>query len=107
MLNEKIRLEEVNWAINKQKNDKAPGPDGLPAELYKAQQDILSTKMFIIFNEVLDEAKIPQSWNDATITVIPKEGNDQTNIRNYRPISLLNVDYKTFVTIIEDRLKNF
>uniref|UniRef100_A0A8C5SD27 Uncharacterized protein n=1 Tax=Laticauda laticaudata TaxID=8630 RepID=A0A8C5SD27_LATLA len=77
ILNRKITMEELHWAINKQKNDKTPGPDGLPAEIYKLQQDILSSKI----------------------------RNDQTDPGNFRLISLLNVDYKIFVTIIAERLK--
>uniref|UniRef100_A0A2D4IT20 Reverse transcriptase domain-containing protein n=1 Tax=Micrurus lemniscatus lemniscatus TaxID=129467 RepID=A0A2D4IT20_MICLE len=104
MLNGKINLKEMIWAINKQ--NKVARPDGLPTELYKTQQDILGNRLLKLFNEVLDEAKIPQSWKGAMITIIPKEKNDRTNIGNYTPIFLLNVDYKIFVTIIAERFKN-
>lgn len=41
----------------------------------------------------------------ANITQIPKEGQDLTSTRNYRPISLLNNGYKLFTTILVERLK--
>uniref|UniRef100_A0A8C6XN85 Reverse transcriptase domain-containing protein n=1 Tax=Naja naja TaxID=35670 RepID=A0A8C6XN85_NAJNA len=104
-LNQNITLQEVYGAIIKQKTEKAPGPDGLPAEIYKSQQEILGRELLKIFNEVLDKAKCPQSWQEARISIIPKAGADLTEPGNYRPISLLNVDYKIFMTIIAERFK--
>lgn len=60
-----------------------------------------------ICNEVLQKAKVPKTWLEANITLIPKEEADLTQIENFRPISLLNVDYKIFATIMADRLKKF
>ena len=39
------------------------------------------------------------------ITLIPKNGQDLTNVKNYRPISLLNSDYKILSKILTSRLK--
>uniref|UniRef100_A0A8D0E7E3 ribonuclease H n=1 Tax=Salvator merianae TaxID=96440 RepID=A0A8D0E7E3_SALMN len=56
-------------------------------------------------NDILDNGKIPESWEKAFITLIPKEGQDLTSPKNYRPISLLNNDYKVFASIMATRLK--
>uniref|UniRef100_A0A803T4B4 Reverse transcriptase domain-containing protein n=1 Tax=Anolis carolinensis TaxID=28377 RepID=A0A803T4B4_ANOCA len=56
-------------------------------------------------NRALEEKQIPYSWKSANITVIPKEGADKTKVKNYRPISLLNTDYKIFTNILASRLK--
>uniref|UniRef100_A0A2D4J0N0 Reverse transcriptase domain-containing protein n=1 Tax=Micrurus lemniscatus lemniscatus TaxID=129467 RepID=A0A2D4J0N0_MICLE len=105
ILNKEITVMELKRAVEKQKNNKTPGPDGLPAELYKCIYECLEPVMLDVYNEVLDFAKLPDSWREANISLIPKEDLDHKQIRNYRPISLLNVDYKIFATIMSERLK--
>uniref|UniRef100_A0A8C7E3S4 Reverse transcriptase domain-containing protein n=1 Tax=Naja naja TaxID=35670 RepID=A0A8C7E3S4_NAJNA len=61
--------------------------------------------MVDIYNEALENAKIPKTWTEACITLIHKEQTDPQKIQNYRPISLLNVDYKIMATIMAERLK--
>lgn len=56
---------------------------------------------------MLLHSRIPQSWTEAYISLIPKPNTDKTLIQNYRPISLLNVDYKIFATILVERLRVF
>lgn len=50
---------------------------------------------------------MPTSWNQASITLIPKDNADLTNVKNYRPISLLNINYKAFAKILADKLKGY
>uniref|UniRef100_A0A2D4PGE5 Reverse transcriptase domain-containing protein n=1 Tax=Micrurus surinamensis TaxID=129470 RepID=A0A2D4PGE5_MICSU len=63
--------------------------------------------MLEVFNELLSEAKVPNSWMEAYIMLIPKEDSDLQWIKNYRPISLLNVGYIIFASIIAEKLKIF
>uniref|UniRef100_A0A2D4HGE7 Uncharacterized protein n=1 Tax=Micrurus lemniscatus lemniscatus TaxID=129467 RepID=A0A2D4HGE7_MICLE len=63
--------------------------------------------MLEVFNELLSEVKVPNSWMEAYITLIPKEDSDLQWIKNYRLISLLNVGYKIFASIIAEKLKIF
>lgn len=49
--------------------------------------------------------EIPRSWRQAVITLIPKEGADFLDVKNYRLISLLNIDYKIYAKILANRLK--
>uniref|UniRef100_A0A670Z1A6 Reverse transcriptase domain-containing protein n=1 Tax=Pseudonaja textilis TaxID=8673 RepID=A0A670Z1A6_PSETE len=107
LLNKDITESELKSAIESQKNNKTPGPDRLPAEFYKTLQESLNIPLLEVMNEVMSNKKIPKTWSEAYITLIPKEGADPLQIKNYRPISLLNADYKIFASILAERLKRY
>uniref|UniRef100_A0A803SP10 Reverse transcriptase domain-containing protein n=1 Tax=Anolis carolinensis TaxID=28377 RepID=A0A803SP10_ANOCA len=106
-LNKDITEKEIQRAINNMESNKAPGPDGLNGLYYKTFAEELTPHLKKIMNEILDNKKVPDTWRYATITVIPKDGQDPRLVKNYRPISLLNSDYKIFTNILAERLKEF
>lgn len=101
-----ITPEEVAITIKKLKNNKAPGPDGYGGEFYKVYKDLLIQPLAELFNNILAGEELPPSWSSASIVVLPKAGRDVLDPKSYRPISLLNSDYKIFTAVLTRRLNN-
>lgn len=83
-----------------------PGADGYPSEFYKLFREIILPMLKESFNYVLNGGEPPVSWRQAVISVIPKPGKDKTNCSSYRPISVLNIDYRLFASILAKRLED-
>lgn len=105
ILNTPISYEEMIEAREATKVGKSPGPDGFTANFFRIFKEDLAGRMQMIFNRVLEGGGSPKKWQLATITMIPKDENVCPNVRNFKPISLLNTDYKNFTKILAERMK--
>lgn len=80
---------------------KAAGPNGLPVEVFLCILCIVTPVLQSIFNKIyMGGKKVPNSWLEATVTMIQKPNTDPRKIDSYRPISSLNSDYKIVSGII-------
>ncbi|XP_053546947.1 uncharacterized protein LOC128638839 [Bombina bombina] len=105
-LNSPITQDELSLTIQGLPSGKAPGPDGLPSEFYKALQPQVVTTLTKLYNAYLLTGALPsRDFTAAHITLIPKPGKDHSLPESYRPISLLNADYKLFTKILANRLR--
>ena len=99
-------LSEFKVALFKLPNGKSPGSDGLTTEFYKTFWDVLANDLLEVFTSSYKSGLLTKSQRTATIKCLPKKG-DITDIRNWRPISLLNVDYKILSKALSLRLFEF
>ncbi len=95
---EKVTNREVMEAIADMKVDKSAGRSGITAEFLKCFVDDLNQLLVDEFNQFV-EGFIPQWWKSGIIVLLPKKG-DLCELDNWRPISLLNTEWKVFSNII-------
>ena len=98
-----LQMTELLSAVRNMQGQRAPGIDGLTAEFFKAYWDILGQDVLEVFNECLASGSMPVSCRRAVLTLLPKKGNLQ-DIKNWRPVSLLCVDYKILSKVLASRL---
>ena len=96
-------LQEVKAAIKSMKNDKAPGVDGVTAEMLKIDEEETPRLLTEIFEQIWNSEELPESWKIGLIVKLPKKG-DLTNCNNWRGITLLSLTSKVFSKVIQTRL---
>lgn len=97
-----ILEEELLAAIKNSSPKKSPGADGLPKEFFLKTWRIISAEFTNVINDAL-QGRADKTFFDGIVVLVKKKGDDKT-IKGYRPISLLNVDYKLLARILKQRL---
>lgn len=99
-----ITTAEILSAIRASPSRKSPGCDGIPHEFYRRMFDIIHRELNLLMNEAL-AGNFPSTFVDGIIVLVKKRGGDDS-AKSYRPISLLNTDYKLFSRILKNRLES-
>ena len=100
-----ITLKELTDSLNEFENNKTPGCDGLTKEFYVTFWNIIGPKLLQTLQFCQDNDLLTQSQRRGIISLIHKQGKDPEQIENYRPISLLNVDYKILTKTLANRIQ--
>ena len=101
-----ITPEECAAVLESFQNNKSPGNDGIPVEFYKKFWSVLSEPFTKCVNECFETGEMSRSQKQAVITLIEKKRKDRLLLKNWRPISLVNVDAKIMSKVIATRIKN-
>ena len=106
MLEQQIDIEEIKTAIKEMKNNKCPGTDGLPIEFYKIFWEDISDIYYELIVDVLITGEFHTSARRSITTLMEKTGKDPLFLKNWRPLSLLNVDNKILGKVLANRLQS-
>ena len=104
---EKLNEKEALDALKIMEPEKTPGTDGLPAEFYKVFWRDISSTLIDALNDAYETGQLSITQRRGVIKLIPKKDAEPYFIKNWRPLTLLNCDYKIAAKAIAGRLKIF
>ena len=91
-MNNPITNTEIEAVIKK--SPKTQKPEGFTGEFYLTFREELMPILLKLFQKIAEGGALPNSFYEATITLLPKPDKDNTKKENYRPKSLMNIDAK-------------
>ena len=101
-----LTLEECKKMLETFKDNKSPGEDGLTAESYKHFFDLIGIDLIESLNQAFKDGELSISQRRGVITLIPKEDSNLLDLQNWRPITLLNIDYKIASKTLAKRIES-
>ncbi|CAJ0966526.1 unnamed protein product [Ranitomeya imitator] len=100
-----LTVGELLAAAKSFRTGRTPGSDGLPAELYVTLGDLICRDLLELYEEMVVEGRMPPSLREGMVMILYKRKGERCDLKNWRPITLLNVDYKILAKTMATRLK--
>ena len=95
--------EEVDKAVMSLSNHRAPGPSGIPVDLFKLTQDF-HEDLVEVFNAIITSQESIPTFSHCRLILLHKSG-PTTEPKNYRPINLTEAGFRILESLIRNRLK--
>lgn len=105
-IDQDITKAEILEVLKKSKNNKSPGIDGFSTEVFKFFWTDLGDFIFRSFKNSFTRGELSQSQKLGIISILPMGNKPREFLKNWRPISLLNVTYKILSGVIANRFKS-
>ena len=100
-----ITPEDLAEAVKRMSNKKTPGEDGIPVDFYKVFWKLLKQPLHEVLLYSYENRKLHQTGRMGILNLIPKQNKDTRHVKNLRPITLLNTDYKIVEKAIADKMQ--
>ena len=104
-ISSKLTIQELAKALYNMKNNKSPGSDGYTTEFFKFFFKDIGFYILQSLNEGFDSGELSVTQRQGVIVCIPKDNKPKMYLKNWRPISLLNITYKLGSSILANRIK--
>lgn len=105
LANRPFTKEEFTVALKDLNKNKSPGSDGLSPEFLLAFWDVLEDPYFDSIMYSIDINKLSEEQRSGIITLVPKKAKERTILSNWRPITLLNSDFKIYSKALANRIQ--
>ena len=100
-----LKLHEIAKALKNLKNDKSPGNDGFIANFYKFFWPDIKMLLFDSYKYSFQNGLLTSDQRRGILNLIPKPNRDLRYLKNWRPVSILNTDYKILTKALANRLQ--
>ena len=100
-----LTYAECKESLDSFSRGKSPGEDGFTVEFYSEFFDLIGNDLVESLNAAYENEQLSISQRRGIITLIPKEESSLLELKNWRPITLLNVDYKIASKAIAKRIE--
>ncbi len=100
-----LSAREIGLAIDQMQKDKTPGSDGLSAEFYQTFKHLLVPILEHLYKECYEIGHLTDNMHYGIISQIYKGKGDKLMRDNWRPLTMLNADYKILAKVLKSRLK--
>ena len=107
VINQPLTLTDFKNALWDMREDGSPGPNGLTVKFFKCFFSELSPIFFKLVNSCFKTSKVSDAFKLSYTILLPKDSGSLLEIKNFRPISLLNISFKIITKAFTNRIAPF